>query len=140
MRDLHEVVDLRAGLDARLPHRRPVDRGVGADLDVVFDDDAADLRDLLVRAVGVAREAEAVAADHRAVLHDHAVAELHALADRHARMQDAVVADAGVRTDDDVGVDDRAGADPGARLDDGERADATRRAATTAVSETKARG
>ena len=68
--DLHQVVDLRARLDPRLAHRRPIDRRVGADLDVVFDHDDRRLRDLLVRAVGVVREAEAVAANHGAVLHD----------------------------------------------------------------------
>ena len=41
VRDLHEVVDLRAGADARLADRRPIDRRVRADLDVVFDDDVA---------------------------------------------------------------------------------------------------
>src|SRR6185312_7362215 len=54
---------------------RTIDRGVGADLHVVFDHHPANLRDLVVRAVGALREAEPVAADHRAVLHDHAVAE-----------------------------------------------------------------
>ena len=43
---------LRAGADPRLADRRPIDRRVRADLDVVFDDDAADLRNLVVRAVG----------------------------------------------------------------------------------------
>ena len=45
-----------------------------ADLDVVFDDDAADLRNLVVGAVRPPREAEAVAADDRAVLDDDAIA------------------------------------------------------------------
>ena len=49
--DLHEVVDLGAGADARLADRRPIDGRVRANLDVVVDDDAADLRDLPVRAV-----------------------------------------------------------------------------------------
>ena len=43
---MHQVVDLRAAADARLAERRAVDRGVRADLDVVLDDDAADLRHL----------------------------------------------------------------------------------------------
>ena len=88
--NLHEVVDLGAGLDPRLAHRRPVDGRVGADLDVVFDHDRRDLRNLLVRAVVAMREAETVAADHRAVLNDAARAELHALADRDARVQQTV--------------------------------------------------
>ena len=57
----------------------------------------AHLRDLLVAAVVVAGEAEAVAADHGAVLHHHAVAEPAALADLHPGVQDAVLADGDVR-------------------------------------------
>ena len=48
VRDLHEVVDLGAGADARLANGGTIDGRVGADLDVVFDDDAADLRNLVV--------------------------------------------------------------------------------------------
>ena len=55
------------------PSDGAVDGGQGADLHVVLDHHDAHLRDLLVAAVLVAREAEAVAADHRAVLHHHAV-------------------------------------------------------------------
>ena len=68
VRDLHQVVDLRAGADAGLADRRAIDRRVGADLDVVFDHDVGVLRDLEVRAVRLPREAEPVAADDRAVL------------------------------------------------------------------------
>ena len=75
VRNLHEVVDLGAGADARLADRRPIDRGVGADLDVVFDDDVGVLRNLQVRAVRLLDEAEPVAADDRAVLHDDAMAD-----------------------------------------------------------------
>ncbi len=71
VRDLHQVVDLGARLDARFPDGRAIDRRVGADLDVVLDHDRRDLRNLLVRAVVAMREAEAVAADDGAVL-DHA--------------------------------------------------------------------
>ena len=80
--DLHQVVDLRARLDARLANRRPIDRRVGAQLHLVFDDDRGDLRNLLVRAVAAAHEAVAVAADHHAVLQDDAIAERDALAHR----------------------------------------------------------
>ena len=92
MADLHQVVDLGAAPDARLVQRGAVDRGQRADLDVVLDHHDADLRDLLVAALRVLREAEAVAADHGAVLHDHAVAQAAALAHLHARVQHAVLA------------------------------------------------
>ena len=44
--DLHEVVELHAVLDHGVVDRAAVDRGVRADLHVVADHDAADLRDL----------------------------------------------------------------------------------------------
>ena len=105
--DLHEVVDLGAGADAGLPDRRPVDRRIRADLHVVLDDEPADLRDLLVRAVGAPGEAEAVAAHDRAVLDHHAVADDDPLAHGDVRVQHAVVADARARTDHDEGMEDR---------------------------------
>ena len=92
--DLHQVVDLRAGADARLADRRPIDRRVGADLDVVLDDDVGALRNLQVRAVGLPREPEPFAAEHRAVLHDDPVADDDAVANRDLRADDAVLADA----------------------------------------------
>ena len=73
VRDVHQIVDFGAGADARLADRRPIDRRVGANLDVVFDDDVGVLRDLQVRAVLLLREPEAVAADDDAVVQDHAV-------------------------------------------------------------------
>ena len=73
VRDVDQVVELAAGADARFADRRPINRRVRADLDVVFDDDVGVLRNLDVRAVGLLREAIAVAADHHAVLQHDAV-------------------------------------------------------------------
>ena len=64
------------------PTAGPIDRRVRADLDVVFDDDVGELRNLQVRPVCLRREAEAVAADDDAVVQDHAMADRDALADR----------------------------------------------------------
>ena len=106
--DLHQVVDLGAAPHAGLVQRGPVDRGQRADLDVVLDHHDADLRDLLVAALRVLREAEPVRPDHGAVLHDHAVAQAAALAHLHARVQQAVRAHLDARVEHDVGVQDRA--------------------------------
>ena len=48
--DLHQVVELRAAADAGLAERGAVDRGEGADLDVVLDHHDPDLRELVVAA------------------------------------------------------------------------------------------
>src|SRR5712691_13327403 len=47
--DLDEVVDLAAPPDPGFTERRAVDGGIGADLDVVSDAQASDLRDLAMR-------------------------------------------------------------------------------------------
>ena len=83
------------GLDPGLADGGPIDGRIGAQFDVVLDDDDGDLGNLLVGAVTATNEAVPVAADDDAVLQDHAIAERHALADRHVRMDDAVAADAG---------------------------------------------
>ena len=55
VRDLHEIVDLGALADDGVAGRAAVDRGVGADLDVVLNDDAAGLRDFLMALRGDGR-------------------------------------------------------------------------------------
>ena len=90
MANLHEVVDLGAGLDPRLADRRTIHRRVRAELHVVLDDDDGDLRNLFVGAVATTDEAVAVAADDDAVLKDDAIADRDALADGDIGMDDAV--------------------------------------------------
>ena len=69
VRDHDEVVELDAFFDDGVVERAAVDGGVGADFDVVTDVHAADLRHLDPRAF-LGREAESIAADHGARLHD----------------------------------------------------------------------
>ena len=64
-RDVHQVVEFDAVADASDAQRRAIDAGVRADLDVVADLDASDLRELLI-AVRAAHESEAVGAEHAA--------------------------------------------------------------------------
>src|ERR1700693_5377513 len=59
--DVYEVVDFRASANAGCIQGSAVDGGVGADLDVVFDFQAPDLRKLFVTASRlIAHVAEAV--------------------------------------------------------------------------------
>ena len=119
--DVDEIVDFRALADPRFADRRSIDRRVRADLDVVFDDDVGELRNLQMLSVRIFREPEPVAADDGAVEHDNAIAELHALANRYVSMEDAVVADNRAGTDYRVRIDDRPGANSGAFADHGKR-------------------
>src|SRR5262245_66166467 len=64
MSNLHEVVDLRPSANPRLADRRSIDRGVCANLDVVFDDHVGMLRDLEVSAVRLLGETVSVAANY----------------------------------------------------------------------------
>ncbi len=78
--------------------RAAVDGGVGADLAVVADDHAAQLRHL-DPAAGFHRQAEAVGAEHGARMHAHALAEAHARDQGDARDQLAAGADDAVLAD-----------------------------------------
>ena len=120
---LYEVVDFRAGLNAGFANRGAIDGRIGADLHIVFDHHDAGLGNLLVRAVGTADESIAVAADHRAVLQHHAMADDDPLANRDLRVNDAVIADRRAVADRHVRVDHRAIAHAHASPDRHERTD-----------------
>jgi hypothetical protein len=92
--DVDEVVDLGPLADAGLFESAAVDGGVGADLDVVFDDQGALLGKLGVSAgCRIADIAEAVCAEDSTGVDNDAVAESDAGVDGDARMEDAVPAD-----------------------------------------------
>ena len=74
-RDLHEIVDLGALADHGVADRAAVDRGVGADLDVVLDDDAPDLRDLADGRSRPCTKPKPSCPMLAAGMHDHAVAD-----------------------------------------------------------------
>src|SRR4029453_761311 len=93
VRDMYEVVYLRPCANPRLPDRWSIDRRVGADFDVVFDDDVGVLGDLEMRSVLLPGKPIAIAAEHRPVLKHDAVADDDPLADRGVRVDDTVVAD-----------------------------------------------
>ena len=128
MADLDEVVDLRSPSDPRLAERGPVDRGVGADLDVVADPDDPDLRNLAV-CRAVPDVAEAVGSDNDPGVQDAPRADDAPLLDDGVRMQEAVVSDLGAlaheRSFRDPGPlpHARAGADCRPRCDGGSPSD-----------------
>src|SRR5262245_45156418 len=142
--DLDQVVELRSAPDARTAEARAVDAAVRADLDFVFDHDAAHLQELELAAFLVGREAEAVGADHRAAVNaasradlglvvDRDVGEDHrvvayaaAVADNHARVQRHAVADDRVASDRHARMDRTIGADAGIFAQDQVEANAAR--------------
>lgn len=69
-----KVIDLGAAADDGVIHRTVVDGGAGADLDVVSDDSAAELTDVMVVTCLVSGESEALTADDGVCTKDDAVA------------------------------------------------------------------
>ena len=118
--DLHQVVDLGARADARRLEGAAINRRAGADLDVVADLDAAQLRHLDVLAV-LKTIAETIGAEHGVGVDDDAVAEDRAVVENDVRMQDHIVAEPAIAADDDAAVKSAAGAENAALADDGER-------------------
>ena len=96
-----------------------VDGGVGADLHVVADDHAADLRHLQV-ALGAHREPEPVLADAHTGMDDDAVAD-DGMRQRGAGTDVAVPAHHHPESDHSAGRNRRAGTDHGFAADDGTR-------------------
>src|SRR6266487_1788078 len=92
MGDVDEIVDLRARPDHGVVHAAAVDARIGADLDVVPDEAPPHVGNLAVRfAAGAGDVAEAVAPEHRAGVHDHALAERRAGVQRDTRIELRVV-------------------------------------------------
>lgn len=123
VRDLAEIVDLDAiAYDGGL-HFRAVDSGIGSYLDVVADDDVAEVLDLLPRAVWLRGIAEAVRAYHAVGVEDHPVADHHPGIDAYAGVEDAALADGGAVADIDILIEPGAVADAAFLSDVGEAAD-----------------
>src|SRR5690606_21688073 len=113
--DLHQIVDLGAFPDDGVGHGAPVDGGVGADFDIVLNDDAADLRHAL-RPLRAAHETETVLPDTGSAMDDDAVSDqcvLHG----DVRADIAVAADAAGCTDHRIGGNHGAGSDGDFRAD-----------------------
>src|SRR5258706_15921883 len=73
--DLHQVVDLGSLADYGRAECAAVDGHVSADLDVIVNDDVANLRNFAVRAL-VEHVAKSIRADHRTRVDADAIAKL----------------------------------------------------------------
>ena len=117
---LDEVIKFHATTDNRRVCFRTIDAGIGSDLDVVLDNDVAQLRNFVESALGVGCESEAVGADHDACVEDAAAAYAAALVNLHARVKRRSLADGDAVADIDLRVDPAAVADARSRFDHGE--------------------
>src|SRR6266851_5975427 len=131
--DMHEVIEHAAGADHRIAGGAAVNRAIGADLDAVLDDDAAELQHAH-QALGTRHEAEALPADadaggdldpgadqgvaDRAIGGDPAVVAEHDAGAEHDIAGDvATGADLDLGPDQRAGIDLRAAADPRRGID-----------------------
>src|SRR5690348_6814537 len=111
---VHQIIQLRAPADDGQVQSPAIHGSIGADLHVVADLQAANLGKLFVAAGGgVAHIAEAVAAQHRAAVHDNTVAQAHPGVDCHIGSDVALAADL------DPGANNAAGANSAAVADYG---------------------
>ena len=142
MAHLHQVIDLDAAAEARLADGGPVDRSVSLHFNVVFDNHGPRRHDLVVRAVRLPGESEAVGPDYRAVLQDDvvpdahvfthdgmgvgqkAVANLRAAVNHHKTLEHAIVSQDCSFLNHHVGADGGIAPELGVRGDDGGRMDA----------------
>ena len=93
VRDVHQIVDLRARPDDGVIHAAAIDARIRADFDVVPDEAAPHMRNLPVLLTAFSGDvAEPVTPQYRPGVHDHALAQRRAGVERHARIQLRIVA------------------------------------------------
>src|ERR1700733_1472396 len=93
MRDVADVVQLRAGANVRRGQGRSINRAIAADLDAVADDDIAEMRDFARLARGIHRITKPVAANAGVRMNLAIIADLASRPHEHVRMQDAARTD-----------------------------------------------
>src|SRR5208282_4892846 len=109
--NLHQIIDFHAVGNPRGFERAAIDRRIRADLHVVADLDAADLRKFPV-APFAADVPKPVAPDNRAGVHLDAIPQSRAGIERHARMKAASLPDTRAASHKAKRLDHRPGADP----------------------------
>ena len=101
---MHEVVDFCAAANACFADGGTVDCGVGADFDVIFENDNSGLNDLVIRAVVLFGISEPISTDLRPILKNDVVAKHAELANGDVRIGLEVVANTNTAADMDKGV------------------------------------
>src|SRR5689334_955029 len=115
--NVHQIVDLGAFADNSVVDAAAVDRSIGTDLDVVGDDTAPNVRNLLVRAIPK-DVTETIAADARTRVNEYALAEGRAGINRCARPEARAAADRDAFANHAVRPDDRSVSDRCPRTND----------------------
>src|SRR5438094_32393 len=114
---MNEVIDLRAFPNDGRAQRAAIDGGIGADLDVIADDDVAKLEHFALAAF-IQHVTKTVRADHRAGMNGDAMADLGLAIKNHVREQADIVTELAAGTEVIALHEHRASADTNARADD----------------------
>ena len=85
-----------AARTSRFADSSPVDAGVSLNFHVVFKNHRRLLHDLVPTPVGAFRKSKPVAADHDAILKDHAIPDCAAFADNGLRMRQKIISDSSI--------------------------------------------
>jgi hypothetical protein len=89
--DLHKIINLGPLAYHRFAQGGAIDRGAGADFNVIFNSDNSNLRNLVVLAL-VQGEPVAVRTDHDASMNDAAAPNTRPIINHNIRINDAVIA------------------------------------------------
>src|SRR5262249_56904956 len=116
--DVRLVIKLNPAMQDGRAEGRSIDRALGADLDVIFENNDADLGNFDQVPLAF-DEPEAVGSNYRAIHDGHSIADAAALADRHVAVADEIVADTDVRVDGGVGMNHRVASNRRSRSDHG---------------------
>ena len=110
VRDLDKIIQLRATFDERFRKRRPINRRIGTNFDIIFNNDSADLRNFVV-SVADRREPEPVAPNNSAAVDNHSVPNRDFLSDTNVWIDKSIITDFRAFTDIDERLNDGVVAD-----------------------------
>jgi hypothetical protein len=108
-----EIIKLRAASYASLADGGAVDAGIGLNFDIVLQDGGAGLAHFVPRPVFLLGKTEAVTADDRSILQDHAMAEAARFTDDGVGVREEIVANVSAAIDGDETVKNGVAADFG---------------------------
>lgn len=120
--DMNQVVEFGPISDARVVQRPAIHARIGADLDIVSDLHASNLRELLV-VIRFHDKSESVGADYGTCIQDDPVSQANVAVNLGARFESALKPESRIACDESVSADDGARSDDGPGLDHREWSD-----------------
>src|SRR2546430_5652264 len=110
MTDMNQIVDLRAATDPRAAQSRAIDAGICPQLNIIFNDNRADLRKLVIANV-VAHVPKSIGAYDYAGMQNDPISNRHSVFEKYVWVNHAIVADCNVVANLCAGTDLRPGPD-----------------------------